>query len=295
MGKNKTKWACKECGQIHVRWVGSCTACHKWNTLEEEVLCEVVERFVIDGQERTKPLRVSEVQAMPCRRLVTEMKELDKLLGGGITVGSLHLLAGDPGIGKSTLLLQISEALAKQGHLVLYVTGEESVEQTALRARRLGIHSEHLYIFSETNFLVIKAEIERLRPAVLIIDSIQILYKTEIASAPGSVSQVKELAMEFMHLSKRLGIATFLIGHVTKTGEIAGPRVLEHIVDVVLDFEGDRHVGYRILRGVKNRFGPTDDIVLFQMGSHGLMEVDNQSQFFLQERKKEATGSVVIH
>lgn len=222
------------------------------------------------------------------------MKEFDRLLGGGIVSGSLTLIGGDPGIGKSTLLLQISHSLAKQGLNVLYVCGEESVEQTVLRAQRLGIKSDKLYLLNETLFSAIKMHVEQLKPDILIVDSIQILYKSEIPSAPGSVSQVRELATEFMHLSKGMGISTFLIGHVTKSGEIAGPRVLEHIVDTVLDFEGDRHHGYRILRAVKNRFGPTDDIALFQMDTRGLSEVENPSVVFLQERIKENAGSVII-
>jgi DNA repair protein RadA/Sms len=295
MAKTKTLWACKECGHIQPKWSGSCPTCREWNTLEEEQqVTEVEERFSSPLKEKMGPLRISEVQAIPLARHPTSLKELDRLLGGGIVPGSLTLLAGDPGIGKSTLLLQIADAIAMQKKTVLYVSGEESVEQTALRARRLGVLSDALFILSETSFSLIKAEIEKLKPDLLIIDSIQILYKTEITSSPGSVSQVRELAMEFMHISKRLGIATFLIGHVTKSGEIAGPRVLEHIVDVVLDFEGDRHHGYRILRGVKNRFGPTDEIVLFQMGAIGLVEVENPSHFFLQERREESAGSVVI-
>lgn len=295
MSKTKTLWACKECGHMQVKWTGSCSACQKWNTFEEEVPIENnVGRFSVESSEKVRPLRVSEVQSLPICRFLTGMKELDRLLGGGIVPGSLALVAGDPGIGKSTLLLQIAESLALQNKTVLYVSGEESVAQTALRAKRLGVKSENLFILSDTQFSTIKAHIETLKPAVLIVDSIQILYKQEISSAPGSVSQVRELAMEFMHLSKRLHIATFLIGHVTKSGEIAGPRVLEHLVDVVLDFEGDRHQGYRILRGVKNRFGPTEDIVLFQMGITGLSEVENPSHFFLQERQRESTGSVIV-
>jgi DNA repair protein RadA/Sms len=206
------------------------------------------------------------------------MPEFDRLLGGGIVAGSLSLIGGDPGIGKSTLMLQLAEQLAEQGLTVLYVCGEESVEQTSLRASRLGVCSEHLYLLSDTLFSNIKAQIDALKPDVMIVDSIQILYKSELPSSPGSVSQVRELAMEFMHIAKGLGIATFLIGHVTK----------------VLDFEGDKQHGYRLLRSVKNRFGPTDDIVLFQMGSRGLSEVSNPSVIFLEERLKETPGSVII-
>ncbi len=280
---------------MQVKWTGSCPACQKWNTFEEEEdVGSSTGRFAVETAEKARPVRVSEVQHLPLCRFLTGMKEFDRLLGGGIVPGSLSLIAGDPGIGKSTLLLQISEALAKEKKKVLYISGEESVEQTAFRAKRLGIQDQNLFILSETQFAHIKAHIEQLKPDVVMVDSIQILYKQEIASAPGSVSQVRELAMEFMHLSKRLHIATFLVGHVTKSGEIAGPRVLEHLVDVVLDFEGDRLHGHRILRAVKNRFGPSEDIVLFEMGLHGLSEVENPSHFFLQERQRESVGSVII-
>lgn len=295
MSKMKTLWACKECGHMQPKWTGSCPACSKWNTLEEELSPEEVStRFSVDGQAGARPFRVSDIQLSPKDRLLTGMGEVDRLLGGGIVPGSLTLIAGDPGIGKSTLLLQMADKIAQKGSLVLYVAGEESMEQTALRARRLQVQSENLLLLSETNFAVIKKEVEKLRPAVVVVDSIQILYKAELPSAPGSVSQVRELAMECMHLAKQLSIAVFLIGHVTKSGEIAGPRVLEHIVDVVLDFEGDKHMGYRLLRGVKNRFGPTEDIVLFQMHALGLQEVENPSHYFLQERRRGAVGAVVV-
>ena len=211
MAKTKTLWACKECGHIQPKWSGSCPTCREWNTLEEETQVEETARFSSQAQEKQRPLRVSEVQAIPLTRHPTSLKEFDRLLGGGIVPGSLTLLAGDPGIGKSTLLLQIAEAISLQKKTVLYVSGEESVEQTALRAKRLGVLSDALFILSETSFSHIKAEIEKLKPDLLIIDSIQILYKSEITSSPGSVSQVRELAMEFMHISKRLGIATFHI------------------------------------------------------------------------------------
>lgn len=295
MAKTKTLWACKECGHVQIKWAGSCPSCQQWNTLTEEApIEEIASRFAVDALERPRPLRISEVQVGVFPRLATGFKEFDRVLGGGIVRGSLTLIAGDPGIGKSTLLLQVAESASLQNKTVLYIAGEESVEQTALRARRLGVKSERLYILSETQFTCIKAEVEKLKPDILIVDSIQILYKPEIPSSPGSVSQVRELAMEFMHLSKKLGIATFLVGHVTKSGEIAGPRVLEHIVDTVLEFEGDFHQGYRMLRAIKNRFGPTDDIVLFQMGVSGLIEVEDPSHIFLGERKKDSPGSVII-
>lgn len=295
MAKTKVLWSCSECGHQQPKWSGSCSVCQKWNTFAEELgITTSGKRFEVEGKTSSRPLKIEEVDISPFRRYTTKIKEFDRLLGGGLVSGSLTLIGGDPGIGKSTLLLQISNSLASQGLNVLYVCGEESVEQTVLRAHRLGIKSDSLYLLNETLFSSIKAHVEKLKPDVLIVDSIQIVYKSEIPSSPGSVAQVRELATEFMHLSKGMGISTFLIGHVTKSGEIAGPRVLEHIVDTVLDFEGDRHHGYRILRASKNRFGPTDDIALFQMDASGLTEVENPSAIFLQERIRESSGSVII-
>lgn len=295
MVKQKLMWGCSECGHKQVKWTGSCSVCQKWNTFLQEVAFEEKsQRFISISQESAKPQRIKEIKNVKFQRISTKMKEFDRLLGGGLVSGSLTLIGGDPGIGKSTLMLQISEALAEQNLTVLYVCGEESVEQTSLRAERLNINSDQLYLLSETQFSHIKAQVDFLKPHILIIDSIQIVYKSEISSAPGSVTQVREIATECMHLSKGLGIATFLIGHVTKSGEIAGPKVLEHLVDTVLDFEGDRQHGYRLLRSVKNRFGPTDEIALFQMGIAGLTEVKNPSLLFLQERMKETSGSVIV-
>ncbi len=294
MAKTKRIWSCKECGHVQSKWTGSCSVCQKWNTFEEEVEVEQKGRFEPTTEQPARPLRIHEVEHVERGRIMTKMPECDRLLGGGIVPGSLTLLAGDPGIGKSTLMLQIAHKLSEQGLTVLYVCGEESVEQTSLRAKRLGVKSETLYLLSETLFSNIRVQIEQLKPDIMIVDSIQILYKQELPSAPGSVSQVREIAMEFMHIAKGMGISTFLIGHVTKSGEIAGPRVLEHIVDTVLDFEGDRQHGYRCLRAVKNRFGPTDDIAIFQMGLSGLTEVDNPSQLFLEERMQGSPGSVII-
>ncbi|MBS0648582.1 MAG: DNA repair protein RadA [Verrucomicrobia bacterium] len=296
MSKTKTKmfWCCQECGHRQLKWSGSCSACQKWNTFVEEIETKAVERYAEIQVSAAQPVRLDQVQNQETKRFPTGLSQCDRLLGGGLVIGSISLLAGDPGIGKSTLMLHLAHNLAQLGLNVLYVCGEESVEQTALRARRLKIVSPHLFFFSETNFEQIQTHIERLKPQVLIIDSIQILYKSEIPSAPGSVTQVRELATSFMHLAKKLGICTFLIGHVTKSGEIAGPRVLEHLVDTVLEFEGDRQHGYRILRAVKNRFGPTDDIVLFNMQSEGLKEVENPSAAFLDERVRESVGSVIV-
>jgi DNA repair protein RadA/Sms len=295
MSKTKAIWSCQECGHRQSKWTGSCSLCQKWNTFIEEVeLKEGVKRFESLPKISPEPIPIPEIKGEECRRLSTSLLEFDRLLGGGIVLGSLTLIGGDPGIGKSTLMLQLSQGLAQQGLKVLYVCGEESAEQTSLRAKRLNVSSKNLYLLSETLFSQVKMHIDRLQPAVLIIDSIQILYKGEIPSAPGSVTQVREIAFECLHLSKGMGISTFLIGHVTKSGEIAGPRVLEHMVDTVLDFEGDRQHGYRLLRAVKNRFGPTDDIALFQMSTAGLKEVSNPSEVFLQERVKEMPGSVII-
>lgn len=293
MAKTKTIWTCQECGTRQSKWTGSCSACQKWNTFIEEV--EIEHRHIeIRSLAPQQPVRLKDVKQDDTQRLSTGLPQCDRLMGGGLVNGSLNLLAGDPGIGKSTLMLHIANNLASQGLVVLYICGEESVEQTALRARRLNITSENLLFYSETNFEQIQTHIERLKPQVLVIDSVQILYKSEIPSAPGSVTQVRELATAFMHLAKKLNICTFMIGHVTKSGEIAGPRVLEHIVDTVLEFEGDRQHGYRILRAVKNRFGPTDDIVLFLMHQEGLKEIENPSETFLQERVKGTAGSVIV-
>ncbi len=291
--KQKVLWSCTDCGHRQTKWTGSCSVCQKWNTFEQEVE-DKGKRFESVSSESAKPLRVKEITMTEFRRISTKLSEFDRLLGGGIVNGSLTLIGGDPGIGKSTLMLQLAQNLAEQGLTVLYICGEESVEQTSLRASRLGAADENLYLLSETLFSNIKAQVEKLKPDAMIVDSIQILYKSELPSAPGSVSQVRELAMEFMHIAKGMGIATYLIGHVTKSGEIAGPRVLEHIVDTVLDFEGDKQHGYRLLRSVKNRFGPTEDIVLFQMGGKGLSQVSNPSVIFLEERQREVPGSVII-
>lgn len=279
---------------MQAKWTGSCSVCQKWNTFKEEVEVRENKRFESHTPVASKPLLIHDIQAENFRRLFTQMPEFDRMIGGGVVSGSLTLVAGDPGIGKSTLMLQLSAAFARQGLTVLYVCGEESAEQTSLRARRLGIASDKLFLLAETLFSHIKTQVDRIKPDVLIIDSIQIVYKAEIQSAPGSVTQVREIAMEALHLAKGMGISTFLIGHVTKTGEIAGPRVLEHMVDTVLEFEGDRQHGYRFLRVIKNRFGPTDEIVLYQMGSSGLSEINNPSEIFLQERLKESAGSVII-
>lgn len=291
----KVVWACKECGHSQLKWSGSCPTCKNWNTLvEEQNILQEEKRFVSKKQGKAKAIPICDVNITESKRMATNMGELDRLLGGGLVAGSLLLVGGEPGVGKSTLMLQIANALAMQGLTVLYVCGEESAEQTSLRAKRLGVNHKNLYLLSETNFTAIKGQIDQVKPDVAIVDSVQIVYKSEIPSSPGSVVQVREIATEFMHLSKGHGITTFLIGHVTKSGEIAGPRVLEHLVDTVLEFEGDRQHGFRLLRAMKNRFGTTDEIAIFQMKETGLMEVPNPSQAFLEERMKEIAGSAIV-
>ena len=278
-----------------MKWSGSCNVCKEWNTISEEVsFTDRKTKFESQKLHTAKPILVQDVNIEKFQRYSTSFQEFDRLAGGGIVQGSLNLLGGEPGIGKSTLLLQLASNFAQQGLVVLYVCGEESTAQTSLRAKRLGIRSDKLYLLSETVFSAIRGHVEKLQPDILIVDSIQIVYKDELTSAPGSVTQVRDVAMECMHLSKGLGITTFLIGHVTKSGELAGPRVLEHIVDTVFEFEGDRQHGYRMLRGVKNRFGPTDDVAIFQMLEAGLQEVLNPSLTFMEERMKDSPGSIMI-
>lgn len=300
--KQRTVWHCYECGYSGSKWSGQCAQCGLWNTLKEELVLPAASSRFHTGADsvgaaasgKQRPLRLSEVAQQPAERLKTQLTECDRLLGGGIVIGALTLVGGDPGIGKSTLMLQIAQALANQGKIVLYLCGEESVEQTSLRAKRLQINEENLYLLNETEINQIKVHIEQLNPAILIVDSIQITYKAEVPSAPGSVTQVRECAMEFLHLAKQRAMATFLIGHVTKAGELAGPRLLEHLVDTVLYFEGDKQHNYRLIRVVKNRFGATDEVAVFQMQPLGLVAVENPSQIFLEERRSHVVGSAVI-
>lgn len=294
MAKLKTVWFCSECGCKQMKWVGQCPQCSAWNTLHEETVMPVTKRFESQTQEPRRPIRLKDISTQNQPRILTQIHECDRLFGGGIVPGSLTLVGGEPGIGKSTLMLQLAYALAKQGLVILYVCGEESVEQISMRANRLGIETDNLLLLSETNYTLIQSQVQQVNPDILIVDSIQIVYKSEVPSAPGSLTQVRETATEFMHLAKQNTITTFLIGHVTKSGEIAGPKVLEHLVDTVLYFEGDKQHQYRMIRVVKNRFGPTDEIAVFQMQAQGLIEVPNPSAIFLEERKKEVSGSVVI-
>jgi DNA repair protein RadA/Sms len=294
--KVKTVFSCQNCGYQSPRWIGRCPDCNSWNSFVEEDFAapqaKSKERIALYKDE---PVLLKDVKVKEDSRLKTDILELDRVLGGGIVLGSVVLIGGDPGIGKSTISLQVSNQLTKQGVTVLYISGEESVAQTKLRAKRLGSpESGNLYIVNQTDLSLIVEYIQKINPEVVIIDSIQVIFEPTISSSPGSVSQVRECAGILTQLAKTRGMTIFIIGHVTKEGTLAGPRVLEHIVDTVLYFEGDRFSIYRILRAVKNRFGSTNEIGVFEMGSGGLTEVKNPSKIFLSERPKDVSGSVVV-
>lgn len=290
----KTVFFCQNCGHEETKWLGQCPMCKEWNTfVEEKVIASSVSASVkTDRDIEKKIVALSQVNTDEQKRFQTGMKELDRVLGGGIVPGSLVLVGGDPGIGKSTLLLQVCQKLAKERQ-VLYISGEESLVQIKLRANRMGNFSDNMKLFCETYLGTIRDVIEKKQPEFVVIDSIQTMYSEEVASAPGSVSQVRESTNVFMQLAKGLGITIFIVGHVTKEGTVAGPRVLEHMVDTVLYFEGDRHASYRILRGVKNRFGSTNEIGVFEMRQNGLVEVENPSEYMLSGKPENASGSVV--
>lgn len=296
-GKN-TVFFCQNCGYESAKWMGQCPGCREWNTfVEEQVVTGQGKssrmKTVTGFSEKNKPAKLSEVSIEKEDRISTGIGELDRVLGGGIVAGSLTLVGGDPGIGKSTLLLQVCRNLAGDGREVLYVSGEESLKQIKLRANRIGTFSDHLKLLCETDLESIEETIRRSKPEVVIIDSIQTMFHGEISAAPGSISQVREATGLFLQLAKGLGVSIFIVGHVTKEGTVAGPRVLEHMVDTVLYFEGDRHASYRLLRGVKNRFGSTNEIGVFEMEAEGLREVLNPSEFMLNGRPENASGSVV--
>lgn len=290
----KTVYFCQNCGHEETKWLGQCPACKEWNTfVEEKVLASSISAQA--GAKTVRDINVvslSEVSVDDHTRIETGMQEFDRVLGGGIVPGSLVLVGGDPGIGKSTLLLQVCQKLAQE-RSVLYISGEESLSQIKLRANRMGEFQENLKLLCETNLDTIRNVIENRKPELVIIDSIQTMYSEDVSSAPGSVSQVRESTHVFMQLAKGLGITIFIVGHVTKEGTVAGPRVLEHMVDTVLYFEGDRHASYRILRGVKNRFGSTNEIGVFEMRQNGLVEVENPSEYMLSGKPENASGSVV--
>jgi len=292
--KIKTVYVCQSCGTQSPRWMGKCPDCGAWNTMVEE---QVEKSKDIGSAKRSngmEPVLLNEIQARDEDRFVTKIGELDRVLGGGIVPGSVVLIGGDPGIGKSTLVLQMLRQVSELRGKALYVTGEESPAQIKMRAQRLGVKAEHLYVLAETALDDIIRAADALEPQVLVVDSVQTVFTSELPSAPGSVGQVREVSGRLMIHAKKTGMPTFLIGHVTKDGAIAGPRVLEHIVDTVLYFEGDKGHSFRILRAVKNRFGSTNEIGVFEMKENGLAEVANPSEIFLAERPADATGSVVV-
>ncbi len=291
---NKTVYFCQNCGYESVKWMGQCPGCREWNTfVEETASAKSAGKGTGKLKKVQEPVSLQQIDLQEDERKTSGIDELDRVLGGGIVPGSLVLVGGDPGIGKSTLLLQVCQHLANAGTSVLYISGEESLRQIKLRAQRIGEISSYLQLLCETNLQTIREIIERKRPEAVIIDSIQTMYDEEISSAPGSVSQVRESTNVLMQIAKGLNVSIFIVGHVTKEGNVAGPRVLEHMVDTVLYFEGDRHASYRILRGVKNRFGSTNEIGVFEMRSSGLEEVKNPSEFLLDGRPEGASGSVV--
>ena len=293
----KSVFFCQNCGHEESKWLGQCPACKEWNTFVEEKI--TVSASGKSGAARSgKETDINIVPLMNVstdedERIQTQIQELDRVLGGGIVEGSLVLVGGDPGIGKSTLLLQVCQKLSSINKKVLYISGEESLKQIKLRANRMGEFSGNLFLLCETNLEMIRTAIEKQKPDMVVIDSIQTMYSEEVTSAPGSVSQVRESTNVFMQLAKGMNIAVFIVGHVTKEGTVAGPRVLEHMVDTVLYFEGDRHASYRILRSVKNRFGSTNEIGVFEMRKEGLIEVENPSEFMLSGKPENASGSVV--
>ena len=293
----KTAFFCQNCGYESAKWMGQCPACREWNTFVEEPTAAKTpagnQGLGSHSAAGRKPVHLTEISTGKEERIPTGIGELDRVLGGGIVPGSLTLVGGDPGIGKSTLLLQVCRMLSTAGHQVLYISGEESLRQIKLRAVRIGEFNENLSLLCETNLDIIRAVMEKEKPEMAVIDSIQTMYNEEVSSAPGSVSQVRESTNVLMQIAKGMGISIFIVGHVTKDGNVAGPRVLEHMVDTVLYFEGDRHASYRILRGVKNRFGSTNEIGVFEMQTEGLVEVKNPSEYMLNGRPEGASGSVV--
>lgn len=297
MAKVKTQFVCNNCGYASPKFLGRCPNCGKWNTLVEERMsdpkAERKSRVGFDGK-HTQPQLISDVAMHEEPRVKTGMEELNRVLGGGVVDGSLVLIGGDPGIGKSTLLLQLSGQLAETQRKVLYVSGEESASQIKMRAERLKVNSERFYLYPETDMSSVRAVIEELHPEYVIIDSVQTMQEPDIESAVGSVSQIREITAELMQIAKTNNITIFIVGHVTKGGAIAGPKILEHMVDTVLYFEGDLHHTYRILRAVKNRFGSTNELGIFEMREEGLREVANPSEIFLEERLKDASGSAIV-
>lgn len=289
--KNKTSFVCQNCGSHSPKWLGRCPNCGEWNTLIEEIEEEAGDELSFGPSE---PILYEEIKKAKRERIKSGIEELNSVLGGGIVLGSLVLIGGEPGIGKSTLLLQVSRDFAVQGKKVLYVSGEESLEQIKIRGERLGIQGGKLYLLAETNLERIIAHAGKLNPQIIVLDSVQTIFSSKLSSTPGTISQVREVTNQVFRFAKKNHIPSFLIGHITKDGSLAGPKSLEHMVDVVLYFEGERDHSHRVLRALKNRFGPVSELAIFEMGSRGLQPVSNPSAFFLRERPTEEAGSVVV-
>ncbi|MEW5900819.1 MAG: DNA repair protein RadA, partial [Acidobacteriota bacterium] len=290
--KLKTVFICQTCGFRSPKWLGRCQTCGEWNSLVEEV-----EETAAPAEYSFPPseaLLYREIKEFKKARIQIRQEEFNKVLGGGAVLGSLILIGGEPGIGKSTLLLQVCRDFAVQGEKVLYVSGEESLEQIKIRGERLGVGDGELYFLAETNMERIIAQAEKLKPRVLVLDSVQTVFSAKLSSSPGTISQVREVATEIFRFAKKNNVSSFLIGHITKEGSLAGPKSLEHMVDVVLLFEGERDHSYRVLRALKNRFGPVSELAIFEMGAAGLQAIPNPSAFFLKERPAEEAGSVVV-
>ncbi|OGD24567.1 MAG: DNA repair protein RadA [Candidatus Aminicenantes bacterium RBG_13_63_10] len=292
--KTKTVFICQSCGHQSPKWLGRCSSCGEWGSLVEEVEearpASAAEAAFAD----TEPTLFRDIKAAERQRLPLRIEEFDKVLGGGVVLGSLVLIGGEPGIGKSTLLLQAARDFAEQGETVLYVSGEESLEQVKLRGDRLGVGEGRLYLLAETNLERVLGQAERVKPRVLILDSVQTVYSSKLTSSPGTISQVREVAHQIFRYAKKNQVSAFLIGHITKEGSLAGPKSLEHMVDVVLLFEGERDHSHRVLRALKNRYGPVSELAVFEMSSEGLRAIGNPSEFFLRERPAEEPGSVVV-
>ncbi|KEI74639.1 DNA repair protein RadA [Clostridium botulinum] len=293
MAKNKIVYICQQCGYESIKWLGKCPGCNSWNSMVEEEK-QSTNKTIKNINIKSEPKIISTIKSSEYERLDTGINELNRVLGGGIVKGSLTLISGSPGIGKSTILLQAANNIATKYGKILYVSGEESEEQIKMRADRLKVISKDIYILSETNVDIIKEHITTINPKFVIIDSIQTLFKSELSSAPGTVSQVRQCSNDIMLISKSNNIPFFIVAHVTKQGELAGPRVLEHMVDTVLSFEGERTQEFRILRTVKNRFGTTSEIGVFEMAGEGLLEISNPSAVFLEETEFQREGSVII-
>lgn len=290
MMKGKAVFICQNCGFNSPKWLGRCPSCGEWNALIEEIAEEISNEYSFPPSE---PVLYEEVKGAEKKRGKTGIEELDRVLGGGVVLGSLVLIGGEPGIGKSTLLLQVSRDFSQMGEKVLYVSGEESLEQIKLRGERLGVSGGDLYLLAETNLERIISQAQKLNPQIFVMDSVQTIYSGKLSSSPGTISQVREVTNQVFRFAKKNQISSFLIGHITKEGSLAGPKSLEHMVDVVLYFEGERDHSHRVLRALKNRFGPISELAIFEMGSQGLRAISNPSAFFLKERSKDETGSVV--